>query len=93
MVFGHTEFTHLWVNSFLSSEIKEAIDTVKIEAFCNVTSCRLVKRLLGLLAPKDDGTNILRKAGKYSPKDMVPTIRSFVSSAMPLRATQNSHLF
>lgn len=84
MAFRLTEFTYLWVNFFLSSEIKEAIDMVKIQAFCNVTSYRLVKRLLGLLVPKDDGTTILREAGKYSPNDMVPYIRSFEPSAMPL---------
>jgi hypothetical protein len=60
------------VNFFLSSEIKGAIDMVKIQGFCNVTSRLLVNCLPGLLVPEEDCTTIFRNVGKYFPKDMVP---------------------
>ena len=75
MVFRLITFTYLWVNVFLSSKIKEAIDMVKIQAFWNATSCLLVNCLLGLLVPEDDGTRTLRSVGNYVPNDMVPYIR------------------
>jgi hypothetical protein len=46
------------VDFFLSSEIKGAIDNVKIQGFWNVTSRLLVNCLLGLPVLEEDGTTI-----------------------------------
>jgi hypothetical protein len=62
------EFTYLWVDFFLSSEIKGAIDMVKIQGFWNVTSRLLVNCLLGLLVPEKTAPRYFKTSANISQK-------------------------